>query len=155
MSKKQLLKTEDLNYLQTFIKKGTHKAREITRAQVLLQINQGRSVESVAERVGSCEKTVRRIVGRYLKEGLKRAVFDAGRPGQPKKTTDKEDAHLVAIACTTAPKGNANWTVDLIMKKFQKDKGKKIGRTALWLRLKTRNIKPWREKNVVHTENYN
>ena len=119
-----------------------------------MQVSQGRNLEDVAERVGSCEKTVSRIVGRYLKGGTKRAVFDAERPGQPKKTTDAEDAHLVAIACTKAPKGYANWTMDLLTKQFKKDKGKKIGRTALWIRLKTRNIKPWREKNVVHSQNH-
>lgn len=143
---------EDLNFLHTFIKKGTHKARELTRAEVLLLLHEGKNILTVAQRTRRSTKTIGRIYGRYQEGGLQRALFDAPRSGQPRKTSVTDDAHLVAIACTKAPSGSDHWTLDFLTEKFEKKRGKKLGRTAIWLRLKTRSIKPWREKNVVHTE---
>ena len=42
------IKQEDIDFLTTFIKKGTHKAREIKRARVLLLLHRGKNILSVA-----------------------------------------------------------------------------------------------------------
>jgi transposase len=146
------IKKEDAEFLQTFLKKGTHKAREITRAEILLLLHEGKNIPTIEGRVRCSLRTIKRVYGRYVEGGMERALYDKARPGQPKKTTTEDDAYLVAIACTKAPKGSDHWTLDFLSEQFEKKRGKKLGRTAIWLRLKTRSIKPWREKNVVHTE---
>ena len=146
------IKQEDIDFLTTFIKKGTHKAREIKRARVLLLLHRGKNILSVATDTEYSKKSIERIITRYITGGLARALYDAPRSGQPKKLTDKEEAYIVALACTKAPQGSLYWTLDLLQEAFIKKKKKDIGRSAIWIRLTTRSIKPWREKNVVHTE---
>src|SRR3989344_4479065 len=142
----------DLRTLHAFTRTGTHKAREISRAEVLLMAYEGMDEERIAARIRRNVRTVRRIVARYIQGGLKRALYDAPREGQPRKTTTKDDAHLIAVACSESPAGSEHWTLELLQKKLRKDRGKRLGTTAIWLRLKAHDIKPWREKNVVRTE---
>ena len=148
------LTTAEERVLREFLRKGTHKAREISRAEILLLAYEGVDIATIATRVRRCARTVKRVCGRFERGGLDRALADAPRSGQPKKTTATDDAHLIAIACTRAPKGSAQWTLELLKKKFTKDRKKTIGTTAIWQRLSTRGIKPWREKNVVHSDGY-
>jgi hypothetical protein len=66
------------------------------------------------------------------------------------------EAHLVALATSTPPKGEVRWTLELLRKQMVSD-GKaprEISTVALWKRLTARHIKPWREKNVVHSNAY-
>ena len=148
------LTKQDVSRLHTFTKTGTHKAREINRAQILLLLREGMSAEVAGSRVRVSTRTVKRVAGRFKGGGLDRALFDAPRSGQPRKTDDTDDAHLVAIACTDAPKGSEHWTLDLLVKRFAKDRKKRLGRSTVCLRLSERGIKPWREKNVVHPEDH-
>jgi transposase len=142
----------DLLTLRAFVRTGTHKAREISRAEVLLMVYERMDEERIAARTRRHVRTVRRVVARYIQGGLARAVYDAPRPGQPRKTTPKDDAHLIATACTKAPEGSEHWTLELLQKRLRKDRKKRLGTTAIWLRLKAHDIKPWREKNVVRPE---
>ena len=47
--------------------------------------------------------TVGRIRTRYVNEGLKSALSERARPGQKRKLSGKQEAHLVAIACSDPP----------------------------------------------------
>ena len=142
----------DMRYLRSFTRTGTHKAREISRAEILILVRELNNESLIATRVRRSVRTVRRVIARYMQGGIKRALFDASRSGQPRKTTPKDDAHLVAIACTKSPEGSAHWTLELLQERFKKDRKKRLGTTAIWLRLRAHDLKPWREKNVVHTE---
>ena len=138
--------------LHTIIRKGNHKARSIKRAHVLLKSHQGLKDEEIAERIEVHITTVERIRLRFVQGGIDRALYDAPRSGQPLKLDEKAEAHLVALACSKAPKGRDHWTLELLQKRMIKDKKvTSISTVALWERLKKRGIKPWREKNVVHS----
>ena len=150
---KHVLGTKEVEELRTFLRKGTHKAREVSRAEILLLTHEGKTIGVIAERVRKSTRTVQRVVNRFHAGGLARALYDAPRPGQPSKTSVEDDAHLVALACTEAPIGSTHWSLVLLQEKFKKDRKKTICTTAIWNRLTTRGIKPWVEKNVVHTDN--
>jgi transposase len=122
------------------------------RAEVLLLAHERLDEASIATRTRCHVRTVRRIVGRYQEGGIERALVDAPRPGQPKKTSRKDDAYLIALACTTAPNGAPYWTLELLQQRFKKDRGKRLGTTTVWLRLRDHDFKPWREKNVVRAK---
>ncbi|KXA96103.1 hypothetical protein AKJ37_06020, partial [candidate division MSBL1 archaeon SCGC-AAA259I09] len=64
------LDEEERNFLDDFVKKGTKKAREITRANVLRLVDMGHPVTDIAEMVGIHRKTVWEIKKRYKEEGL-------------------------------------------------------------------------------------
>jgi transposase len=144
----------DQRFLLTFITKGIHKAREMIRAEILLQLYDKKEIPTIAHSVRRSTKTILRIQQRYHDGGLTRALYDLPRSGQPKKTTEKDDAYLVALACTKAPHGSVYWTLDLLTEAFVKKRKKTIGRSVISLRLQARHIKPWREKNVVYTDTH-
>ena len=150
---KHVLGTQEVVELRTLIRKGTHKSREVSRAEILLLTHEGKTLTVIAERVRKSTRTVQRVRDRFYTEGLARAIHDAPRSGQPSKTSVEDDAHLVALACTEAPAGSTHWSLVLLQEKFKKDRKKTICTTAIWNRLTTRGIKPWVEKNVVHTSN--
>lgn len=136
--------------LQEITKKGKNNARVISRARILLESTKKKSAVVVADIVGVSDRTVERTRAHFNREGLHRALYDAPRPGQPKKLDDRGEAHLIALACSNPPKGRAWWTLELLQKQMIRDgKVKDISTVALWNRLTNRGIKPWREKNVV------
>lgn len=142
----------DIHYLRTVTSKGTHKAREISRAEILMLANEKNDEDFIASRVRRHVRTVRRVVTRYRQGGLDRALFDAPRSGCPRKTTQKDDAYIIATACSAAPEGSVHWTLEMLQDQLRKGRKKRLGTTAIWLRLRANDLKPWREKNVVHPE---
>ena len=49
-----------------------------------------------------------------VEEGLEAAINDRPRPGQERKLDGKQEAHLIAIACSAAPAGHTHWTLQLL-----------------------------------------
>jgi len=146
------MSAEERARLRAMLRGGDEKARVINRARILLALNQTSDREQVARDAFVSTKTVARIQTRYREGGLDRALYDLPRPGQPTKLDMKAEAHLIALTCSDAPDGRDHWTLELLQRQMVKDKRvKSISTVALWHRLNKRKIKPWREKNVVHT----
>lgn len=125
--------------------KGKTPVRIAKRARTLLLLGRDHSVEEVADRVGVGTATVKRVRRKYLEEGWERAIYDARRPGRPKKLSDREERELIALACTDPPDGAARWTVRLLVSHCGQD----VGFGVVQRILKEDELKPWREKNVV------
>ena len=51
---------------------------------------------------------------RFVEEGLEAAINDRPRSGRERKLSGRQEAHLVAIACSNAPEGHTNWTLQLL-----------------------------------------
>ena len=150
------LSKADLVHLQTIIRRGKHNVRVVIRARILLYSHEGESKDAIAQRLGIGKSTVQRIRDKYKKGGRDVALYDAPRSGHPPKITDAGEAHLVALATSAPPEGSARWTLELLRKQMVADgkAPKEITTVALWKRLTARHIKPWREKNVVHSNAY-
>jgi transposase len=149
------LSVQQKRQLQEIINKGKHKSRDIKRAQILLKSNQGIKDKDIAVLVGTSERTVERVRQRFTEEGggLKKAIYELPRSGQPLKLDDAKEAKLVAIACSNPPEGASVWTLELLQRQLIKDRViKGIGTATIWRSLKGRGIKPWLEKNVVHSQ---
>jgi transposase len=147
------LSQEERVKLTLMVKKGIERAQVITRARVLLLANAGKTDKAIARTLMLSTKTPFLIRKRRTTGGLEFALYDRPRPGQPRRFNGKQEAEIVAIACTTAPKGYAHWTLDLLTEQVR-GRGIMIGRTAVWKVLLRNNLKPWRKKNVVHTRDY-
>lgn len=147
------LSRKELVQLQNIIKKGKHNARTVTRARILLLSHKGGGKDAMARMLGVNRTTIQDVRDRYRNKengGLNRALYDAPRSGQPRKIDDMTEAHLVATACSTPPDGRERWTLEMLQRKLKKDKKKNVSTVAIWHHLNNREIKPWREKNVVH-----
>jgi putative transposase len=147
------LPQEEKVILNQIISRGIEQARVITRSRVLLLADRGKTDPEIYEHLSLSTKTPYEIRKRYAHGGLKFALYDRPRPGQPRRFNGAQEAEIVAIACSMAPKGYAHWTLDLLTKEAQ-GRGITIGRTAVWKVLLHSNLKPWRKKNVVHSGTY-
>ncbi len=131
------LEKGEREFLKDFLKKGAKKARAIARANVLLLAEEGWETDTISKMVKVHRQKVWRVKKRYLKEGLKSALEEKPRSGQPRKYNEKHEAEIIAQACTSAPKGRKRWTVRLLTKKMrQKKELQKINRETVRLILK-------------------
>lgn len=146
------LTAQEIRTLKAVTRTGTRQAREIIRAQALLMANQGKNDAEMSVALEIAPKTAFNIRARYAEGGIDRALYDAPRPGQPPKLNGHEEARVVAIACTKPPEGHGKWTLDLLTEKVRKNVKDDVGRTTIHTVLLRNELKPWREKNVVHPE---
>ncbi len=109
--------------LTRVVSRGTHPARTITRARVLLELDEARAVPDrrvVAERVGVSEGTVYLIAKRFTAlAGDVEAVIDRRKrvtPPVPAKVTGDVEARVIALACTKPPTGYDRWSLRLLEK---------------------------------------
>lgn len=143
------LSARERRQIQGIMRHGTHQAQVATRASVLWKSHLGMKDEDIALHTGMSGRNISRIRKRYATLGAERALYDAPRPGQKPIITDKVEAILVAVACTTPPEGATHWTLELLREKMLKDKIiEHISTVAIWRHLNERGIQPWREKNV-------
>ncbi len=143
------LSKKELDAIHSIIRRGTHSARVMTRARILLLSHKGKSKKVIAVELEINPSTVQDVRNRY-RESMDRALYDAPRSGQPPKLDDAAEAHLVAVACSDPPEDASHWTLELLRKRLIADKKvKTISTVAIWQHLNDRGIKPWREKNVV------
>jgi transposase len=108
------LKEQERQELEQLIRKGVRSARELTRARILLHSDQGQGVGQVTEAVMCSRGTVINVKKRYLEGGLEAALSDKPRPGARPKITGEVEAHLIALACSDPPEGQARWTLRLL-----------------------------------------
>ena len=96
------------------IKQGKPSARKVARAHMLLHAAEGATDEEIAAtwRVGL--STVHRTRQRFVEEGLATALTERRRPDTRQKLDDKQEAFLVALACSTPPMGRKRWTMQLL-----------------------------------------
>ena len=95
---------------------GKTAVRKLTRARILLKADEGLSDEEIAEEAGTSVPTVERTRRRFVEENL-RALTERPRPGPRPKLDAKGEAHLIAIACSTAPGARKRWTLRLLADK--------------------------------------
>src|SRR6516225_1177020 len=89
-------------------------ARKLKRAQILLAADAGASDEEIATSVGVGGSTVYRTKRRFVLGNLEAALSEEPRPGARRKLSGKEEALLVATACSSPPAGHARWTLELL-----------------------------------------
>ena len=91
-------------------RRGKPLARTVKRALALLKADEGLSDREAAEAVSVSALTVARARRRFVDEGLEAAINDRPRPGRERKLSGRQEAHLVAIACSSPPEGHVSWT---------------------------------------------
>jgi transposase len=100
--------------LQELISKGKASTRKITRARILLLAHQGKNDAAISEALGTGRATVERTRKRLVEEGLDACLKERPRPGKAPKLDGKQQALVVALACSDAPDGRGCWTMQLL-----------------------------------------
>src|SRR3990170_6952101 len=98
--------------LKALTSTGRGAARRLAHARILLKADQGLTDEAIAEAVEVSRPTVERVRKRFVEEGLD-AALDPRKPEKPRerKLDGRQEAHLVALACSSPPDGQARWTL--------------------------------------------
>jgi transposase len=112
------LTDEERTQLLALTKKGRVAARRLTRAHILLQADSGVTQEAIAAALHLGRATVARICKRFVEGGLETALQDRPRPGAQRKLDGKQEAFLIALACSPPPKGRQCWTMQLLANKL-------------------------------------
>lgn len=97
--------------LEGIVKSGQHKARSMGRAQTILWSDAGKTDGEIAELHGVTPLTVAKTRQRWVEE---RSLEDKPRRGRDKKLDGKQEAFLVALACSDAPGERETWTMQLL-----------------------------------------
>lgn len=118
MKKEHLkLNEADERYLTEFISKGQPAARVVRRATALLWLNQGSTIQAVAETLKVEHWTVSIRRNNYLKNGLD-FLQDKPRSGRPVEIDGEQRAEVTALACSDTPIGRAKWSLRLLADKI-------------------------------------
>jgi transposase len=133
------------------LRKGQESARVLGRASILRQLDDGQTVAQVAANVGVAGKTVRAIARRFEEEGLESALYEKARPGKQPALDAGQSQRIIAMVCGPPPEGMARWSVRLIAREAVKRKlVPQVGRETIRILLESHELKPWREKKLVH-----
>jgi transposase len=125
---------------------GRHSARRIKRAQILQAADAGLGDEAIAAGIAVGGSTVYRTKRRFVEAGLEAALSEEPRPGADRKLTGKEEALLIATACSSPPQGRARWTLELLADELVRlTEHDSLSRETVRRRLAENDLKPWRK----------
>ncbi len=122
MNKKYVvdLTDEERRTLQRIVRRGRQSARKIRWAYALLKADAGWKDQRIAEALDISLATVQRIRQRFVEEGLDVALGARSRKPRPyrQRLDGKQEAQLIALACSKAPEGHTRWTLRLLAGKL-------------------------------------
>lgn len=111
----ELTSTERTCLLE-IVGKGTQPVKTYKRAQGLLALDEGKTIEWVRQHVGVSYLTVSKWRNAFLEERLS-MLFDKQRAGRPPLIEGLQRAKITALACSEAPEGHGRWTLRLLADK--------------------------------------
>ena len=140
------LSQAERNQLTEMLRGGRHATRKLKRAQILLAADGGITDAAIATSVGVGESTVYRTKRRFVLGNLDQARSEEPRPAPPRKLSVKEEAPLVATACSTPPQGRARGTLELLADEMVRlTDHRELSRETVRRCPAENELKPWRQ----------
>jgi transposase len=85
--------------------------RQRNRVEILLRAADGDTDAEIADALDTTTNTVARVRQRFAQAGLQAALGEQPRPGAPPLLDGKQEALIIALACSPAPEGEARWSL--------------------------------------------
>jgi transposase len=115
------LEAEERDQLRQLLSKGKADVRRLKHAQILLAADEAgggpaQTDDQIAQTLDVGRATVERIRQRFVEEGLALSLSPYRTPNRIYKTKfdGRQEAHLIAMACSTPPEGRSRWTLSLL-----------------------------------------
>lgn len=113
------LSAQERAELESIVKKGSGGAFRIRHAQILLHSDTtvgSQSAAAIAKMLHCRESTVYEVRKRLVEQGFSAALERKKRetPATPRLFDGEAEARLIALACSTPPKGRTRWTLQLL-----------------------------------------
>lgn len=142
------LSAEEREALHRLIHTGTHRARKITRARILLKADEGWSDQQISHALDVSIPTVERARRRFVLEGLEAALNQRSPAREYRRKLDGEgEAHLIALVCGEPPQGRARWSLRLLADQLVELKYvDNISHETVRRVLNDNELKPWLKK---------
>jgi len=121
---KVTLTKEERDQLTEMTRTGTHAARKIIHALILLNVDRGSEAKSqinedICKVLKIGMRTIDRVKKRFVEEGLESALKMAPTSRVYDKLVDGDmEAHLIALACGEPHEGFARWSLRLLADKL-------------------------------------
>jgi len=122
---KVTLTKEERDQLTEMTRTGTHAAKKIIHALILLNVDRGnyntekQINEDICKVLKIGMRTIDRVKKRFVEEGFDAALKMAPTSRIYDKLVDGDmEAHLIALACGEPPKGHARWSLRLLADKL-------------------------------------
>jgi hypothetical protein len=109
------LTDEEREQLRTVTRIGKQSARVIQRAQILLWSDEGKQDKEIIELLDCAPLTVASTRERWVRE---KRLEDLPRLGSKPMLDAKQESLLIALACSDAPEGRDEWTMQLLADKL-------------------------------------
>ena len=135
------LSEEEVSQLNQLKKQKKLPKYKFIHIQVLLALDENHTHQSpldVAKSLGINIKTIERLKKRFVLEGIDVAVHGklSGNGNKP-KLDGKQQAHLIALACSEPQEGRVAWTMELLAEKMvELSFVDSISDTTVWRELK-------------------
>lgn len=112
------LSAEERTRLRELTTRGKIAARKMRRAQILLLADEGAVDTAISAALHVSVSTIEHTRERFVVEGLDSALNERPRPGAARKLDDKQEAHVIALACSKPPDGQKRWSLRLLADKL-------------------------------------
>lgn len=119
------LTAEERQELQRLLSRGKGEVRTLKHAQMLLKADEtpdGPAWDDarIAEAVGVGVASVPRLRQRFVEEGFEAALrpYRKGTRLYKKALDGRQEARLIALACSKPPEGQGRWTLRLLADKM-------------------------------------
>ncbi len=109
------LTDEERGALGKITRSGKQSARVMQRAQILLWSDGGKQDKEIIALLGCAAMTVSSTRERWVKE---KRLEDLPRMGSKPMLDAKQESLLIALACSDAPEGRDEWTMQLLADKL-------------------------------------
>lgn len=114
------LTQQERKELEQMIAKGKSSARKLAHARVLLQADESeqgpaRTDRQIAQTLDLSTRTIERVRERFVEQGFDAALVPApSKRIYSRKLDGKQEAKLIALACSRPPAGKKRWTLRLL-----------------------------------------
>ena len=117
------LNSEQRAHLEKISSTGSYPARQIKHAQILLKSDQkiNWSYKQISEAFDVSDVTIAKVRKAFKEQGLEAALQRKKPDREYEQIVDGEaEAHLIAMACSQPPEGQARWTLRLLQSEMIK-----------------------------------
>ncbi len=120
------LKRDERKQLRELVQNGEGSAKALTHAHILLKADQtkgqpGWTDQAIRDAFDVSVATIERVRQAYVRHGWNTAVRRRSRSRERTRRLDgKQEAHLIALACSEPPAGHDHWTLRLLAERMVK-----------------------------------
>ena len=125
MNKKYIVRLTqtERDILDGLVTTGKRAARTLTHARILLKADCGPdgpawTDEAISGALDVSIPTIERVRRTLVLDGFDAALDRKPAPPRQRKLDGRQEAHLIALACSAAPEGHKRWTLQLLAKQL-------------------------------------